>query len=69
MEERNLVYRERDAGDRRIVRIWLTPEGKQLQDILPAIGAETIDKATIGISKAQQALVLEVLDQIILNLS
>jgi DNA-binding MarR family transcriptional regulator len=69
MEERNLVYRERDAGDRRIVRIWLTPEGKQLQDILPPIGAETIDKATTGISKAQQALVLEVLDQIILNFS
>lgn len=28
MEDRNLVYRKRDLNDRRIVRIWLTEEGK-----------------------------------------
>lgn len=68
MEERNLVYRERDPNDRRIVRIWLTPEGKQLMTVLPAIGAETIQKATTGISKTDQEVVLKVLDQIVLNL-
>ena len=68
MEERNLVYRERDPNDRRIVRIWLTPEGKQLMTVLPPIGAETIKKATTGISKTDQEVVLKVLDQIVLNL-
>lgn len=68
MEERNLVYRKRDPNDRRIVRIWLTQEGKQLMHVLPEVGAETINKATGGISKAQQEAVLEILDQIVHNL-
>lgn len=69
MEERNLVYRERDPGDRRIVRIWLTPEGKRLKDILPPLGAETINKAVEGVSEAEQELVSKVLEQIVLNFS
>jgi DNA-binding MarR family transcriptional regulator len=68
MEDRNLVYRERDPSDRRIVRIWLTEEGRQLMYVLPAIGAETIEKATDGIPKAQQEAVLEVMEQIVHNL-
>ena len=44
MEERHLVRRERDLSDRRIVRIWLTEEGKQLMQILPPIGAQTLAK-------------------------
>ncbi len=67
MEERNLVYRERDKSDRRIVRIWLTDEGKRLMNILPPIGAETIDKATVGISKDEQQTILRLLDRIVLN--
>lgn len=68
MEDRNLVYRERDPDDRRIVRIWLTEEGKQLMHVLPAIGAQTIERATDNIPKAQQEAVLEILDQIVCNL-
>jgi MarR family transcriptional regulator, organic hydroperoxide resistance regulator len=68
MEDRSLVYRERDLGDRRIIRIWLTDEGRQLMYILPAIGAQTIDKATVGIPKAQQVAFVRLLDQIIANL-
>lgn len=68
MEDRNLVYRERDPDDRRIIRIWLTEEGEQLAHVLPAIGAATIEKATGDIPKAQQEAVLEILDQIIANL-
>ncbi|NJL36307.1 MAG: MarR family transcriptional regulator [Leptolyngbyaceae cyanobacterium RM2_2_4] len=68
MESRNLVYRERDAGDRRIVRIWLTDEGKRLMHILPPIGAETIKKATHNVSKAEQESILKLLDKIVHNL-
>ncbi len=67
MENRNLVYRERDAEDRRIVRIWLTDEGKRLMNILPALGAQTIAKATQGMSKAEQESILKLLDQIVNN--
>ncbi|AFY60859.1 MarR family winged helix-turn-helix transcriptional regulator [Synechococcus sp. PCC 6312] len=68
MEDRNLVYRERDPGDRRIVRIWLTEEGRKLMHVLPAVGAETIEKATGSIPKAQQQAILGILDQMVHNL-
>lgn len=67
MEDRNLVFRQRDPSDRRIVRIWLTEGGKQLMHELPAIGLETIQKATDGISEADQQAVLTILNQIIQN--
>ena len=69
MESRNLVYRERDAKDRRIVRIWLTEEGKKLADVLPSVGAQTIDKATEGIPKSEQKAILASLGKVIENLT
>ena len=68
MEARQLVYRERDPSDRRVVRIWLTKEGLALKNTLPAIGEETINRATEDILKEDQAIVLSALDQIIANL-
>jgi MarR family transcriptional regulator, organic hydroperoxide resistance regulator len=68
MEDRNLVYRERDSSDRRIVRVWLTDDGKQLMKVLPSLGAETIQRATENVSEAQQEAVLKLLDQIAENL-
>ncbi|ESA34716.1 family transcriptional regulator [Leptolyngbya sp. Heron Island J] len=68
MESRNLVYRERDPRDRRIVRIWLTDEGKQLMKTLPPIGAETINQATEGFSKAEQESLSALLDRVMDNM-
>ena len=68
MEERNLIYRERNPDDRRIVRIWLTDDGKQLMKVLPAASLETTKKATVGISEIEQEAVLKLLDQIVHNL-
>ena len=67
MEERNLVYRERNSNDRRIVRIWLTDEGKKLMYILPPLGAETVKKATDSMSEEEQATILALLDRITHN--
>ena len=69
MEQRNLVYRQRDERDRRIVRIWLTEEGKKLMSVLPPLGEKTIILATEDISEAEQKAVLQLLDRIISNLS
>ncbi|MBW4622877.1 MAG: MarR family transcriptional regulator [Cyanosarcina radialis HA8281-LM2] len=68
MEERNLVYRERDSNDRRVVRVWLTDEGKQLMKVLPPLGAQTIQRATGNISEAEQEPILKLLDRIVENL-
>lgn len=40
MEERDLIRRERDRQDRRMVRIWLTDTGKELATVLPPIVME-----------------------------
>ncbi|AFY74158.1 transcriptional regulator [Synechococcus sp. PCC 7502] len=69
MEERQLVVRERNLSDRRVVQIWLTEEGKQLMKVLPPIGASIIAKATKDISKDEQDIVLKTLDRIVENLS
>lgn len=65
MEDRQLVYRERDSNDRRIVRVWLTDEGRQLMKVLPLLGAETINRAASNLSKAEQDTIVKLLDQII----
>lgn len=67
MEDRKLVYRERNQCDRRVVRVWLTDEGKQLMKVLPLLGAETIEKATRNMSEADQEKVIELLDRIVDN--
>ena len=69
MEQRNLVYRQRSSQDRRIIRIWLTEEGKRLMTVLPLLGEKTISEATQNISKAEQETILALLDRIIVNLS
>jgi MarR family transcriptional regulator, organic hydroperoxide resistance regulator len=65
MEERHLVYRERDSNDRRIVRVWLTDEGRHLMKVLPLLGAETINRAASNLSKAEQETIVKLLDQIV----
>lgn len=69
MEERGLVRRERDLNDRRIWRIWLTEEGKELQHILPPIAMQLREEALQGISLADQKRFSHILDQILANLS
>ena len=69
MEQRNLVFRQRDESDRRVVRIWLTEEGKRLMNVLPPLGEETILSATKNISDAENKIILQLLERIISNLS
>jgi DNA-binding MarR family transcriptional regulator len=69
MEERKLVYRERDAIDRRMVRIWLTSTGEELKEVLPVIGEQTVDRALEGMTQAEREMVLALLDRIIVNVS
>ncbi|MBH8554393.1 MarR family transcriptional regulator [Nostocaceae cyanobacterium CENA357] len=69
MEERKLVQRERDATDRRIVRIWLTSAGEELKEVLPVIGEQTIDRALAGMTQADREKVSSLLDRIIANAS
>lgn len=69
MEERGLIRRERDSRDRRIWRIWLTEEGKQLEDALIPIALEHREQVMKGISAEDRERFSHLLDQAISNLS
>ena len=64
-----MVYRQRNVKDRRVVQIWLTEEGKKLMNVLPLLAEETISEATKGIPQQEQETIIQILDQIVLNLS
>ncbi|GAB1545361.1 MarR family transcriptional regulator [Scytonema sp. NUACC21] len=68
MEERHLVRRERDTSDRRMVRIWLTPEGERLKEVLPPLGEKVIEKALAGITEPEREFLENILERIVSNL-
>ncbi|MGZ9586481.1 MarR family winged helix-turn-helix transcriptional regulator [Paenibacillus marinisediminis] len=69
MEKENLCLRIRDAEDRRIVRVHLTPLGEELRAKLLPIGQAFHDDATRGISQEELAVFEGVLHKMVRNLS
>ncbi len=69
MEERGLVHRQRDPYDRRIWRIWLTSEGKQLEKVLPPIARDIGNQAMAGMSISEKERLSQLIDRAIANLS
>lgn len=69
MEERGLVRRERDQRDRRIWRIWLTEEGRKLEDTLPELALEVREQAVQGLSVEDRQRLSQFIDLMIANLS
>lgn len=69
MEDRGLVRRERDQRDRRIWRIWLTEDGRKLEEVLPPLAMELCEKVLQGLSNEDRQHFSQCLDVMIGNLS
>ena len=69
MAERNLIRRERDPHDRRVWRIWLTPSGQELSQVLPPIAIKVVQDTMQGISASEQAQFSQWVDVSIANLT
>lgn len=69
MEERGLVRRERNMQDRRVWRIWLTDEGRELETVLPPIVEEIRQQAMHGFSDGDRQLFSQLLNKAVMNLS
>ncbi|WP_013323366.1 MarR family winged helix-turn-helix transcriptional regulator [Gloeothece verrucosa] len=69
MEQRNLIQRQRDPDDRRIWRIWLTEEGRQLKYQLPPIVLELKEQTFKGFSTTEQQQFSDWLDRAISNIT
>ena len=69
LEAAGLVQRRPRPGDRRSYQLYLADHAHPLLDRLWEMGAETRRQAQAGISKADEALLLDVLTTIRRNLS
>lgn len=64
MSATGLLTRRRDPGDNRLVRLWLTPEGRALQEPVEAERARMEDQVTAGLTAAERAQLLSALAKI-----
>lgn len=68
MEERGLIRRQRDSCDRRMVRIWLTDTGKELETVLPPMVLDLQKKAMAGLSEGEKEQFSQLINRAIANL-
>ncbi len=69
LEKAGLVERKRDSTDRRVISVYLTPEGRELQSRLPALSEEANQDAVAGIPPEEVERFLDTLRKVIANLS
>ena len=63
--KRGLVTRQRDAADRRVVKVRLTPAGKELVDRLNGPTLALIERRFAGIKPKRVRRLIEVLQQLL----
>lgn len=68
MEKEDLVIRKKQANDRRITSIFLTPKGKEFREKVLPLGQEFQDDATKGISAEELNNFKNVLKKMIQNI-
>jgi len=69
LEQNGLVERVHDREDRRVVKVYLTAEGRDIMQYLPDAAVGFNEIMVQGISEAEQRDMLTKLQKIIANLS
>lgn len=69
LEKSNLVERRRDSSDRRVISVYLTGEGRELQSRLPVLSEEANQESVAGLSQKEVDVFVETLRKVIANLS
>ena len=68
LERKELIRRERSHADRRVVQIWLTDAGRDLQEPLTNIIEEINEMALTGLDKSAQRQLINALEKVSNNL-
>jgi DNA-binding MarR family transcriptional regulator len=68
LEKKRIVVRRLDENDRRILRVFLTKTGKELQDKLIPCAQEVLTKSGRSLTKQDIANLKYILNQILSNL-
>jgi len=69
LEEKGLIERRQDSSDRRMQRLYLTPDAESLIEQLALMGLVMTDEAFAGVSEAARAQVMKTLETVKGNLS
>ena len=67
MEKKMLLKRTRDEGDRRVVKVVLTPKGKQMQDQLSTTKKRVLEKITNNLSLQEIQQLVTLLEKMMKN--
>ncbi len=67
LEKAGLVERRQDVEDARVSRVFLTRKGRELQGPVEKVWKDLETKTIQGLSEAEKALMLRLLDQIYKN--
>ncbi|SHL46838.1 transcriptional regulator, MarR family [Chitinophaga jiangningensis] len=68
LEKRGLVRRSMDGEDRRSKRVWLTPVGKDLKEIVYPLALQVVATAENGVDQEDIQRVKQTLDALVKNL-
>lgn len=69
MEKRDLIRRQRDPQDRRIWRVYLTPAGEKLKEVLPPLIWEMRDHTYGCFTPEERETLSQLVDRLIAHLS
>lgn len=64
MEKQGYIQRQCDQSDRRILRVWLTPEGRQLKNVLPQQAQELDRQLFESLSEDERASFSEMINRL-----
>ena len=67
MEKKMLLKRTRDEGDRRVVKVVLTPKGKNMQDQLSTTKKRILEKITNNLSLQEIQQLVTLLEKMMRN--
>ena len=67
LEKKGFIVRTRSDADRRMVKLELTPQGREAAKQLPSLGAAVLNEQLRGFSAADHATLLDLLGRFIAN--
>ncbi len=68
LEKRGYIQRRADRGDKRAYRIFLTPEGRSVQEFLESVVLQHIRKMYTGLHPQDLAALRRIVERVVKNL-
>lgn len=69
LEKAGLISRRRYAGDRRVVKVFLTNRGEKLYPQLAPVGIAALNQTLKGFTDEEEEMLMGLLDRILANLN